>query len=63
MGDEAIRAGSHAGLFVERVVLRNFKGIRHLAVDLNPTLTLLVGRNNVGKSRILRALHVAVGGV
>ena len=58
------RGGSaHAHIYVERVVLRNFRGIRHLSVDLNPGLTLLVGRNNAGKSRILRALHVAVGGV
>ena len=39
------------------------RGIEQLSVDLCPGLTLLVGRNNAGKSRILRALHVAVGGV
>lgn len=53
---------AHANIYVERVVLRNFKGIEQLAVDLSPGLTLLVGRNNAGKSRLLRALHVAVGG-
>ncbi len=58
--DAAIR---HAPLFVERVTVRNFKGIRHLTVDLQPGLTLLVGRNNVGKSRILRALHIAIRGI
>ncbi len=52
----------HAALFVERVTLRDFKGIKNLTVDLRPRLTLLVGRNNVGKSRILRALQIAVGG-
>ncbi|WP_419837531.1 ATP-dependent nuclease [Candidatus Poriferisodalis sp.] len=54
---------AHAHIYVERVVLRNFRGIERLAVDLRPGLTLLVGRNNAGKSRILRALHVAIGGV
>lgn len=53
----------HAALFVERVTMRNFKGIEQLTVDLRPGLTLLVGRNNAGKSRILRALRIAVGGV
>ena len=57
-------AGStQAAVFVERVTIRNFKGIEHLEVELQPGLSLLVGRNNAGKSRILRALHVAVGGV
>ena len=53
---------TRAAVFVERVTIRNFKGIAHLDVELKPGLSLLVGRNNAGKSRILRALHVAVGG-
>lgn len=62
MAADAGSRGVHANLYVERVVLRNFRGIEQLAVDLSPGLTLLVGRNNAGKSRLLRALHVAVGG-
>ena len=54
---------TQAAIFVERVTIQNFKGIRRLEVDLQPGLSLLVGRNNAGKSRILRALHVALGGV
>lgn len=54
---------TQAAILVERVTIQNFKGIRRLEVDLQPGLSLLVGRNNVGKSRILRALHVALGGV
>ena len=53
---------THAAIYIERVTIRNFKGIKRLTVDLRPGLTLLVGRNNAGKSRILRALQVAVGG-
>ncbi len=51
-----------AAIFVEHLTIRNFRGIRKLDLRLQPGLTLLVGRNNAGKSRILRALHVAVGG-
>ena len=58
---DASTTGTHANVYVERVEVRNFKGIERLSVDLSPGLTLLVGRNNAGKSRILRALHVAVG--
>ena len=54
---------AHAAFFVESVTVRNFKGIEHLELELRPGLSLLVGRNNAGKSRLLRALHIAVGGV
>ena len=50
-----------AGLYVERVVIENFRGLT-CAIDLEPDMTLLVGRNNAGKSRVLRALTVALGG-
>ena len=50
-----------ANLYVERVVIENFRGLR-CAIDLEPDMTLLVGRNNAGKSRVLRALTVALGG-
>ena len=53
---------TQAAIYIERVTIRNFKGIKRLTVDLRPGLTLLVGRNNAGKSRILRAIQVAVGG-
>ena len=56
-------APAHAAFFVERITVRNFKGIGHLELDLRPGLTLLVGRNNAGKSRLLRAVRIAVGGV
>lgn len=51
----------HAGVYVERVLIENFRGVT-CELELEPTLTLLVGRNNVGKSRILSALHLALGG-
>ena len=54
---------AQAAVLVERVTIQNFKGILRLEVDLQPGLSLLVGRNNAGKSRILRALHVALGGI
>ena len=63
MSSTAETEATQAGILVERVAIRNFRGIKDLAVNLQPGLSLLVGRNNAGKSRILRALHVAVGGV
>ncbi len=51
-----------ASIYVERVTIRNYRGIRQCTVEMEPDLTLLVGRNNVGKSRILSALQIAFGG-
>ena len=50
-----------ASVFVEQVRIRNFRGLVELTVDLEPDVTLLVGRNNAGKSRVLRALALALG--
>ncbi len=49
-------------LYVERITIRNFRGIDDLTVTFEPGLTVLVGRNNSGKTRVLRALAVALGG-
>lgn len=55
-------APKHAAIYVETLAIRNFRGILSCEVEFEPTVTLLVGRNNVGKSRILSALHLAIGG-
>lgn len=52
----------HAQLYVESVSIRNFRGIDSCDIELEQGLTVLVGRNNVGKSRVLSALHLALGG-
>lgn len=50
-----------APVYVERCRIRNFRGITKCDIEFEPDLTLLVGRNNAGKSRVLRALSVALG--
>ena len=50
-----------ASVHVESCRLRNFRGIVDCSVEFEANLTLLVGRNNAGKSRVLRALSVAMG--
>jgi putative ATP-dependent endonuclease of the OLD family len=54
-------APDFAQVHVEKLRVRNFRGMTGGALDLNPVLTILVGRNNVGKSRLLRALAVGLG--
>ncbi|HEU5004301.1 MAG TPA: AAA family ATPase [Actinomycetota bacterium] len=65
-GDVVLETGlgdpqGFAGLYVESVRIRNFRGLTDCTVDFERDLTVLVGRNNSGKSRVLRALAVGLG--
>ncbi len=44
-------------VFIKRVVIDNFKSIKHLELELNPGLNVLVGPNAGGKTNILEAIH------
>lgn len=50
-----------APIFVEECRIRNFRGLATVDLKLEPRLTVLVGRNNCGKSRVLRAIGIGVG--
>lgn len=54
-------AAGPAQIRVEAITITNFRGISHLQLELDPKLTVLVGRNNAGKSRVLRAIALALG--
>ncbi|MGI8755212.1 MAG: ATP-dependent nuclease [Acidimicrobiales bacterium] len=54
---------SFAPIYVEAVRIQNFRGLSNCEIELEPGLTLLVGRNNAGKSRVLRSLALALGGL
>lgn len=46
----------------ERVVVQNFKSIRDMEIEFAPGVNLLIGDNGAGKTSILEALTVALGG-
>ncbi len=50
-----------AQLYLESCTIHNFRGLMNCHLEFERDLTLLVGRNNAGKTRILRALEVAFG--
>lgn len=54
---------SPAPVRIESIRCRGFRGLADMEIALNPTVTVIVGRNNSGKSRVLRALALAVGAV
>ena len=43
-------------MFIDRIEINNFRGIRDLSLDLDE-ITVLIGENNTGKSTILAALE------
>ena len=49
-------ASANSGFRLTNVVIRNFRGIRELDVDLNET-TVLIGENNTGKTAFLEAIR------
>ena len=49
-------------VIVERVTLRNFRSYEALELALRPGLVLVTGRNGVGKTNLLEALHVGTQG-
>jgi predicted ATPase len=44
-------------LNLKRLVIENYKSIRHLEIDDLPNLSLFLGRNNSGKSNLLDAIQ------
>jgi putative ATP-dependent endonuclease of OLD family len=60
---ESARGDDYATVYVKSVHVANFRGIRECTVELEPDLTVFLGCNNAGKSRVLRALAVALGAV
>ena len=64
MADAVVAAPTaFAPVYVELVRVSDYRGITACELEFEPNLTLLVGRNNAGKSRILRAIALALGGV
>jgi len=48
---------------IERLVLKNFRGIREMDLEFNERLTVLIGENGAGKSSILHALALPLSDV
>ena len=48
-------------MYLQRIAIANFRGIRRLEIDLCPDATVLIGENAWGKSSLLRALWMVLG--
>lgn len=47
---------------IKHLTIENFKGLTHCEIDFEPGFNLLIGDNGKGKTSILEALSVALGG-
>ncbi|MCH7746236.1 MAG: AAA family ATPase, partial [Chloroflexi bacterium] len=45
---------------LSRLVIQNFRSIKHLDIPLGP-INMFVGPNNAGKTNILEALNLVLG--
>jgi putative ATP-dependent endonuclease of OLD family len=48
-----------SGMYLQSLKLTNFRSCYDTTVEFQPTLTLLVGENNSGKSNVIEALRLA----
>jgi predicted ATP-dependent endonuclease of OLD family len=61
-GEQLQKPPERRSPYIERVIIRNFRGISEVEVELEPEITILAGRNNSGKSRIIAAIQLVLGG-
>lgn len=57
--DEADPEAGSQGMYLRTLRLTNFRSCYQTTVTFGPTLTLLVGENNSGKSNVIEALRLA----
>lgn len=48
-------------MFLQKVIIQNFRCLRELSVTLAPGLNVIVGENNSGKTAFLDAIRAALG--
>lgn len=49
-------------MYLEKVRIKNFKAIKEIQLEFQPGVNLLIGDNGVGKTSILEAISVGMGG-
>ena len=49
-------------MYLKHIVIENFKGHTHCELDFKPGFNLLIGDNGMGKTSVLEAISVALGG-
>ena len=50
-------------MYLERVVLKNYKAIEYAEMELKPGINILIGDNGVGKTSILEGIAAGLSGL
>ena len=50
-----------ANMYISRLIIKNFRSIKYLDISLKKGKNVVVGRNNAGKSNIVKALDIILG--
>lgn len=50
-------------MYLEKVHIKNYKGIEEIDIDLKPGINLLIGDNGAGKTSVLEGVAVALSGL
>lgn len=48
-------------MYVSKLVVRGYRSLANVKISFNPGINVVVGKNNVGKSNIIRALNIILG--
>lgn len=54
-----MRGGSR--LYVEKLVVKGYRSLKNIEIDFSPGINVIVGKNNSGKSNIIKALNLIFG--
>ena len=49
-------------MYITKLIVKNFKSLKDMEIDLNPHLNVLVGDNEAGKSTLLEAINLVLSG-
>ena len=49
-------------MYIEKVEIKNLKAVDDMEIEFRPGVNLLIGDNGVGKTSILEAITVGLGG-
>ena len=50
-------------MYIEKILIKNFKCFGSFELDLKSGINIIVGDNEVGKSSIIEAIHLALNGI
>lgn len=48
-------------MYISKVKIKNYRSIKDLTINFNPGKNIIVGKNNSGKSNIIKAINIVLG--